>query len=330
MKSGSTTKSFYRGKKVCVTGGAGFIGSHLVEELVTQEAIVTVLDNLSSGKLRNLRHAGKYRFIHVDLQEYKETLRALKHQAIIFHLAANIGGRGYITTHPADCCEGFAINQNVIKAAQVNGVDRLLLASSACVYPTSLQQKYGSQHLLQEKEALKDDWANADESYGWAKLMGEETLRSYHSQYGLKGSVTRYVTAYGPRENDSHAIIALIKRALRHEDPFLVWGSGKQDRDFTFVDDIVTGTLLVGEKVIDGSAVNLGTARRYTINETVEMIFNILNWHPKKIIHDHTQPEGVRTRALDNKKAKKLGWKPEVDLQKGLEATIHWHQTNKK
>lgn len=341
------THSFYSGKKIFITGGAGFIGSELHHQLLNNHAIVTIGDSLSSGNIANihriwgdhgvrskksttgLRTDMGHSFVHVDFQEYKDTLRVMKNHEIVFHLAANIGGRGYIATHPADCCEGFAINQNIIKAAHEVGVERIQFASSACVYPTDLQKSYNSTYLLKEKDAIHNNWANADETYGWAKLMGEEMLQAYHQQYGLKGSVTRYVTAFGPWENDTHAIIALIRRAVERQDPYTIWGSGKQDRDFTFVEDIVSGTLMACEKITDGSAINIGTAKRYTMLESVQIIFDILEWKPKKIIFDRSKPEGVKTRALDIKQAKSLGWKPTHTFRQGLEKTIQWFAQEK-
>ncbi len=335
--------NFYKNKKILVTGGAGFIGSALVDSLIQKGAIITIGDNLSSGSLNNILRVWKknnlkfkktsygyltensHKFVLTDLEEFNSALKITKNQEIIFHLAANIGGRGYIDTHPADCCEGFSINQNVIKAAHLAGVDRVLFASSACVYPEDLQKNYNSKYLLKEDDAFKKNWGNADREYGWAKLMGEITLKAYNQQYGLKGVSTRYVTAFGPWENDTHAIIALIRRAVEKKDPYIIWGSGKQDRDFTYIDDIISGTLLACEKITDCDAINLGTGVRYTMLETVETIFNILNWKPKKIIFDKTKPEGVKTRALNIVKAKKLlNWKPKFDLREGLERTIDW------
>lgn len=334
---------FYKGKKVFITGGAGFIGSTLADKLIQLGAKTTIGDNLSSGSLTNILRIWKknnlkyrktsygystneeHKFILVNFEQMCDTLKALKNQEIVFHLAANIGGRGYINTHPADCCEGFSINQNVIKAAHLAGADRLLFASSACVYPQDLQKDYGSKYLLKEEDAIRNNWANADKEYGWAKVMGELTLNAYNRQYGLKGVSTRYVTAYGPWENDTHAIIALIGRAVKKKDPYIVWGSGKQDRDFTFVNDIVSGTLAACEKSTDSQAINLGTGERYTVAEVIRMIFSILDWKPKKIIFDITKPEGVKTRALDISKAKKkVGWKPQYNLKQGLKETIDW------
>lgn len=334
---------FYKGKKVFITGGAGFIGSTLADKLIQLGAKTTIGDNLSSGSLTNILRIWKknnlkyrktsygystneeHKFILVNFEQMGDTLKVLNNQEIVFHLAANIGGRGYINTHPADCCEGFSINQNVIKASHLVGADRLLFASSACVYPQDLQKNYGSKYLLKEEDAIKNNWVNADKEYGWAKVMGELALNAYNKQYGLKGVSTRYVTAYGPWENDTHAIIALIRRAVEKKDPYIVWGSGKQDRDFTFVNDIVSGTLAACEKSTDVQAINLGTGERYTVAEVIKMIFSILGWKPKKIIFDTTKPEGVKTRALDINKAKEeMDWKPQYNLSQGLKETIDW------
>lgn len=335
--------NFYKNKKVFIAGGAGFIGHHLLDKLIQAGAKVTVGDNLFSGDVKNILRIWKknnikfvkkswgyqaengHKFLLVDFADYKRTVEALKNHEIVFHLAARFGGRGYIDTHPADCCDNFSIDQNVFKAASSVEVDRIQFASTACVYPGDLQKEYNSKYLLKEEDAFKNEWGNADREYGWAKLMGEVTLKAFHSQYGLKSSITRYVTAYGPWENDTHAIIMLIRRAINKEDPYLIWGSGKQDRDFTYVDDIVSGTMAACEKITNADVVNLGTSVRYTMVESVNLIFDILSWKPKKLIFDKSKPEGVKTRALDIQKAKKiLNWSPQYTLKKGLEKTINW------
>lgn len=325
-----------------VTGGAGFIGHHLVDALLGLGAKVTVGDNLSTGSLSNIlkvwrKHhiayrktawgyqAGVHKLVIIDFQDYKDTLNALKNQEILFHLAATIGGRGYIDTHPADCCAGFSVNQNVIKSAYHAGVQRLQFASSACVYPVDMQDHYASRHLLKETDAFREGWGNADREYGWAKLSGEMVVQAYCRQYGFQGVSTRYVTAYGPGENDTHAITMLIRRAVEKQDPYVIWGTGKQDRDFTYVDDIVSGTLAACEHVTNGEPVNIGTGQRYTIDDVAEIIFDIVGWRPQRIHHDTAKPEGVKTRALDIRKAKRLmHWEPRYSLRTGLEKTVEW------
>ncbi len=337
--------SFFTDKRVLLTGGAGFIGSHLLDRLLEQGAQVTVADNLASGSLDEVlsiwaKHgfrfggwpdqatleAGPQRFLRCDLEEMDQARAAMHGQEIVIHEAAVIGGRGFVDTRPADCCGSFGINHNVIKAAHEVGVDRLHYASTACVYPDFLQNQYDSTYLLHEEDAFRDGAASCDRAYGWAKFMGELELRSYHEQYGMKGSICRYVTAYGDRENDTHAIIALLRRALEKCDPYVVWGTGEQDRDFTFVDDIVEGTLLAAEKITDCTPINLGTAKRYKIKDVVQMILALTGHSPRRLIFDPTKPVGVLSRALDNSRARQLlGWEPRYSLEEGLRRTIEWY-----
>ena len=243
---------------------------------------------------------------------------------IVFHLAAVFGGRGFVDQRPADCCAGFAINHNTFAAAYRAGVEHVHFASSACVYPPSLNRP---NLLLKEDDILStgEGWNSSDNSYGFVKLMGELELRSYHDQYGLKGSVARYLTVYGPGEFDeSHAIATFIAKAVRKEDPFVVWGTGEQERGFTYVDDIVEGSIRAVEVINDATAVNLGWDKRYKIKDVVEMVVGIAGYKPN-IIYDPSKPVGPFSRALDITRAKNLlGWHPKVDLHEGLTKTYRW------
>ncbi len=327
----SANSSFWRSKNVLVTGGASFIGSHLADSLVALGSRVTVLDNLSSGTLENLSQIfPRIRFFSDDL-EYATLERLVglfKGHQIVFHLAATHGGRGYIQSHPAEVSSNFAIDHHVYEASVLANVEKVVFASSACVYPPQLQNRVGSNYLLKEEDASLDHLdrpLSADLEYGWAKLMGEMQLNAFIRQFGIKGCSVRFVTAYGPRENETHAIVALIYKAFERMNPFIIWGDGNQERDFTYVSDLVSGTIAAAEKIDDGSPVNLGTGRRTNLMEIAHMIFDIMEFHPK-VKFDLNGPVGVLSRALDTSRAGKiLGWEPKVTLEEGLRRTIKWY-----
>lgn len=333
----------WKSKKVLVTGGASFIGSHLVDSLLREGAVVRVADDFSSGRLSNLeyplRKIGKSVWVSDELSVWQGDLKrksfarsVMEDVKVVFHLAALHGGRGYIDSHPAECCTNMILDQLVFEEAYQAGVERICFASSACVYPSYLQAQKGSDYLLKEEDAdpFVGGKAFADLEYGWAKLMGEMALRAYHRQYGMKTCSVRIFTAYGPRENETHAMIALIAKAFVRMDPYIIWGTGEQDRNFTYVQDIVDALMLATQKLEDGSVVNAGRDDRLTLDEAAELVFNIIDWRPNKIEHDLSKPEGVSSRAADLTKAKKaLGWEPQVDYKEGLQKTINWYFANK-
>lgn len=324
--------SRWKDKNVVVTGGASFIGSHLVDNLVTLGARVTVVDDLSSGKLANLEQSrSRVKFIKKDLEYItKNELKVIfQDQHVIFHLAAVHGGRGYIQTHPADVCSNLSIDHHVFEAATDSKVENITFSSTACVYPTQLQAKIGSDYKLREADCDPTDMEgklSADIEYGWGKLMSEMQLQAFIKQYGLKGCPVRFVTAYGPRENETHAIIALIYKAVNRMDPYAIWGDGQQERDFTYVEDIVEGTIKASEQISDGTPVNLGTGQRYKIIDVVKTICSIIGWSPSKFEFETSMPVGALSRALDNSRAKELlGWEPRFSLAEGLRRTINWY-----
>jgi UDP-glucose 4-epimerase len=329
------------GRKVIVTGGAGFIGRTLVEKLLARGAKVTVVDKLqmigSNGvvttKVNALngiyaKHGLKHAILEildlaVDKLKFKEI--AKKHDTV-FHLSAVFGGREFVDIHQAECSEMLAIDHNVISASYDAGIERFHYASSACVYAPSLNTPG---RLLKEDDVLStgEGWASSDNLYGFAKLMGEMQLLAFHREHGFKGSACRYLTVYGPGELDSsHAIAALVEKALKKQDPFEVWGSGNQERGFTYIDDIADGSLLTCEKIEDGTPVNLGWDKRYTIKKVVDLILKISQHTPDRIYFNLEKPEGPFSRALDISRARELlGWQPKVDLEEGLQRTIDWH-----
>ncbi|MGI0090242.1 MAG: NAD-dependent epimerase/dehydratase family protein [Nitrososphaerales archaeon] len=325
-----TNEMNWKERNVIVTGGASFIGSHLVDRLCARGAIVTVFDNLSSGTVQNLSRSPNIKFLNIDLEcsTIDRIVSDFRGNEIVFHLAATHGGRGYIDSHPADVCSNFSIDHNVFKSAYLAGVDKVVFASSACVYPPRLQENFGSDYLLTEADsdaAKLSGPLGADLEYGWAKLMAEVQLNAFIKQYGLRGAVLRFVTAYGERENETHSIVALIHKAHERMNPFVVWGNGEQSRDFTYVSDIVEGTLLAAEKISDGTPINLGTGQRFKLKEVATIINDIIGYRPR-IVYDMMKPVGVANRALDIRRAQELlGWKPKVALMDGLRRTVYWY-----
>src|SRR5262245_37655358 len=211
----------WESRNVLVTGGASFIGSHLVDALVARGARVRVVDNLTSGLLENIAShvdAGRVEFRQEDLLESGVADRAAQGMEITFHLAADHGGRGYIDTHPVECSTNMVLDGLVFRSCHRAGVHKIVYASSGCVYPTSLQMDTGKEVYLQESMVTAP--YEADDLYGWAKLMGELTLQAYYEQYGVKSAICRYFTAYGPRCAENHAVMAMIARAFIRRNPF--------------------------------------------------------------------------------------------------------------
>jgi nucleoside-diphosphate-sugar epimerase len=337
----------WRNLNVLVTGGAGFIGSNLVNSLLELGADVTIVDKLIvpgaenriwEERLNHLsrifsRHGFSQTPIHVlDLSLERERFYHLAEKSdIVFHMGAVHGGRPFVDNYQSETAKNFAIDYNVISSASEAGVKHLAFASSACVYPPKLQDN--QYYLLREEDALSigDGWKSSDNVYGWAKLMAEYMLASFNKEKNLKSSICRFLTVYGPGcFDESHAIPALIGKANRKEDPYVVFGTGNQERGFTYVDDIVDGFLMAAEKIQDATPVNLGWDKRYKIKDVVSMILQLAKHKPAKIIFDTTKPEGPFSRALDVSRAKKImGWNPKIDLKDGLLKTIEWTQKKK-
>ena len=330
-----TNDARWQGLNVLVTGGASFIGSHLVDRLVAAGARVRVADDLSSGTLENL--SGSIQSVEFklgDLHERSFARESVDGQQVVFHLAAAHGGRGFIDTHPADCAANMVLDGIVFDEAHRAGVDRVCFASSACVYPVNLQERPKDGNTV----LLREDWADpfvegaaaSDGEYGWAKLMGEMTLRAYWKQHGLKSVSCRLFTAYGERENETHAVVALIAKAFVAMDPYEIWGDGQQDRNFTYVGDIVEGMIRAALAVDDASAVNIGTAEHIKIIDAARAIFEHVGWEPTEIFYDLSKPVGVYSRAADLTRARDvLGWEPRTSFADGLARTIEWYYANR-
>jgi nucleoside-diphosphate-sugar epimerase len=314
------------GRRVLVTGGASFIGSHLVDALVERGARVRVADNLSSGRLENIRDhikAGRVEFFEANLNEADAIRKAVEGSSIVFHLAADHGGRGYVDLHQAGTASNLALDGVMFHACYRARVDKVVYASSGCVYPNHLQAD--PDEALYLTEEMVGPPYDADNMYGWAKLMGEMTLKSYYRDWGMKSVPCRYFTVYGERGHENHAVIAMIARAFIGQDPFEVWGDGTQVRNWTYIDDIVRGTLLAAEKIDDATAINLGTMERVRVIDAARLVLEYTG-HKAEIRFEPDMPTGPLNRVADNALAKTLlGWQPEVKFVEGLRRTIDWY-----
>jgi nucleoside-diphosphate-sugar epimerase len=321
----------WKNRKVLVTGGSSFIGSSLVDALLDRGAQVRVVDDLSSGKIENISDLiddGQVEFVQGDLRNQSVAEQAVDGMNIVFHLAADHGGRGYVDLHQAPCAVNLLLDGSVFRASHKAGVAKVVYASSGCVYPNHLQ--IDPKKILYLTEEMVGPPYDADNMYGWAKLMAEMTLQAYHREWGMKSACCRYFTVYGPRGVENHAVIAMIARAFTRQDPFIVWGTGEQIRNWTYIDDIVSGTILAAEKIDDGTAVNLGTMERIKVIDAVHEILRTFRHHPEIELHPE-MPTGPLNRVADNSLAKKLlGWEPQIMFMDGLHRTIDWYVSAKE
>ncbi len=327
MKS---TEGFWTGKLALVTGGASFIGSTLTDQLLARGAMVRIVDDLSSGHLDNIRGhlgGGHVDFLHADLREPGLARAAMHGVDTVFHLAADHGGRGYVDLHQAGPASNFLLDGLVFAEALRAKVKKVVFASSGCVYPNFLQSDTHKEIYLTED--MTKGPKDADNTYGWAKLMGEITLQAYAKEHGMGSASCRYFTVYGPRGVENHAVIAMIARAFLGQNPFEIWGDGSQIRNWTYIDDIVEGTILAGEKINDGTAINLGTMERITVLECAKMVCDFTK-HKAEIKKRPDMPTGPLNRVADNALAKRLlGWEPKVPFREGLKRTIDWYYSTK-
>jgi nucleoside-diphosphate-sugar epimerase len=316
----------FEGRAVMVTGGASFIGSHLVDALLSVGAQVRVVDNLSTGSLANLGPAlSRIDFRQADLTDRQAGRDAMADQEIVYHLAAVHGGRGFLASHPVETLGNVALDNLTMEAASEAGVTRFIYASSASVYPVDVPLEQWPHGLPEDAAGLTVSLAqNADGPYGWSKLMGEYQLSVFAEHRRLHGVVCRIFNTYGERSGSGHAVRSLATKALAQLDPFPVWGDGTQTRGFTYVGDTVTGLLLSGG-LTEFTVLNLGSPIAVAVGDLMRETFQVVGWTPHEILYEVDQPQGTSGRVADPQRCQEvLGWQPSTPLARGLERTIRW------
>ena len=307
---------------VLVTGAGGFIGHHLVTYLVRKGYEVRGVDI----KHPEYGASSAHEFLIGDLREEHNCTNATRDIDEVYHLAADMGGIGYITSFHADIAtNNTLINMHMLRAARANGVSRFLFSSSACVYPQYLQDSPDVVPLRED-----DAWpADPEEGYGLEKLYMEKLCQYFTEDYGLETRVVRFHNVYGPlgtysggREKAPAAICRKV--ALAPDGGVIdIWGDGQQTRSFMYVDDCVTGIYRIMRSDYRG-ALNLGTDELVTVDALVDLVCSTAGKSLKKR-HDVSKPQGVRGRNSDNSRLREiLGWEPATPLRVGLEPTYRW------
>ena len=310
--------------KILVTGGAGFIGSHLVDRLLSEDCEVTVIDNLRTGRPENNAHhqdEKEFHFIKGDIRNRNFVKKTMKDVDAIFHEAAlasvTLSVKKPILTNDINVSGTL----NLLKASVDLGVKRFIYASSAAVY--------GDTPSPQKREDMP---LNPTSPYGVSKLAAEDYVRLFHRVYGLETVALRYFNVYGPRQRfDIHcayggAITIFTNRLLKNLPP-IIYGDGDQTRDFVYIQDVVEANMLaLNSQKSAGEVFNIGTGITISVNEVAETLKEIMNKQNLKNEHRDPRPTDIRHGYADISKAKKvLGYNPKFSIKEGLHKLVSWY-----
>jgi len=317
-------------KAVAVTGGAGFIGSHLAEELIKCRCKVIILDDLSTGKLENVRlltkgkgtrntqdkpgegSRNRVEFVHGSITDLPLLRNVFQGIDYVFHQAAIPSVPRSIETPQATHEANITGTLNVLLAAKDNGVKKVIYASSSSVY--------GDTPTLPKKEDMSP---NPQSPYAVTKLAGEYYCRVFRQVYGLPTVCLRYFNVYGPRQdpNSQYAAVipAFIQKVLDNRPP-IIFGDGKQTRDFTYIKDVVDVNILAAESDATG-VYNIGRCERVSINRLAELVIKLVG-NSVEPVHRGPRPGDVRHSLADISKARQFGYNPKYSLEEGLRETV--------
>ena len=316
----------FKNDLVLVAGAGGFIGGWLVRNLL-ERGYTKIRAVDIKPKVEWYQEFSEVENLVMDLQGLEESRKAAKDTRLIYNLAADMGGMGFIENNKAACMLSVLINTHLLMAANEFNTQRYFYASSACVY-NGLKQQDPNNPGLKEEDAYP---ALPEDGYGWEKLFSERMCRHFTEDFGIETRVARYHNVYGPngtfdggREKAPAAIcrkVAQAKLSGKHE--IEIWGDGEQTRSFTYIDDTVFGTQLLTHSNFS-EPLNLGSDEMVSINQLVNIVEDIAGIKLERI-YDLEAPKGVRGRNSDNTLVtKELEWTPSIPLRRGLEITFDW------
>ncbi len=316
--------NYYKDKKVLVTGGSGFVGTNFVEELCNCGAEVIV--PINNRKIRFYHE--NIKTIQADLRNIEDAIRVCAGVDYIFQCGGMVSAARMTVNNPMTAISiNIIINLRILEAAMKQNVKKILLFSSGTTgYPPF-------EYPVKEDDMFKADPAEIYYGYGWSRRYTELLGKFAAQKSNLKVAICRPTGTYGSYDdfdpNTSHVIPALIKRAVEKENPYVVWGTGNEIRDFLHVKDLVRGCMLLLEKYSECDPVNIGSGEETTIREIVENIINETNHTNAKIVFDDTKPTTIPVRKVDVSKAKNLlGFEKKITLSEGLRETISWYKEN--
>jgi nucleoside-diphosphate-sugar epimerase len=313
-----------------VTGAGGFIGGHLVKDLLRQGSTVRAVDIKPFSDWYQIGADADNQ--QLDLSAIQACREAVRGARWVYNLAADMGGMGFIENNKALCMLTVLESTHMLVAARDERVERFFYSSSACVYAADKQI---DTHVtaLKESDAYP---AMPEDGYGWEKLFTERMCRHFLEDFELPTRVGRYHNVYGPngtykggREKAPAAICRKVAHAkLTGAESIPIWGDGEQTRSFMYVDDCVLGTQIVAKSEYSGEPVNIGSSELVSINELVSIVEDIAGIQLKRE-HDLSAPQGVRGRNSDNTLVhNRYGWQPSISLREGLEKTYAWIYDN--
>jgi GDP-L-fucose synthase len=312
--------SFYQGKTVLVTGGAGFVGTHIVQELLKHNARVRV--PLHNRPL--VTKDERIETIQADLTKQEDCLAAVNGVDYVFHAAGAVAAAAVTADNPmAAITANLTLSAQMLQAAWSGNVDRFLLFSSSTAYPDA-------QYPIKEEEMWNGPTHPSYFGYGWMRRYLERIGEFVASKSSVKIALVRPTAVYGRWDNfdpvTSHVVPALILKAVERQDPYEVWGSGEEVRDFLHVTDLARGCLLMLEKYATCDPVNLGYGKAVTVKEIVQIILKAAGHGNARVVFNTSKPTTIPFRMVDTSKAKKLlDFEPQVTLEEGLTDTVKWY-----
>lgn len=304
---------------ILITGGAGFIGSNLCDELLRQGHEVTVYDNFSDGKMENLpiKHK-KLEVVKGDILDFKLLQRVMDNKTWVFHMAAMSRIQPSITDPKLAVESNMVGTFNVLEAARLAGVKRLVYSASSSAY--------GLKNSLPNVETQKEDCLNF---YSLTKMVGEKMCQIYNDLYGLSTVSLRYFNVYGPKQQEegSYAtVIAIFMKQLRQNKAMTIVGDGEKRRDFTFVGDVVRANIMAAMNYEVTGVVNVGTNKNYSINQVATLVANAMGKEYNAVNIEDRPAESLQTLADINRAKVELGWEPQVSLEDGLKIVAEFNR----